>query len=482
VVQALVILLIGQAMASMDGSILAVAAPSLKLSLGASGGQLQLIVAMYALAFGTLVVTGARLGVTLGYRRAFIWGLAAFTAASLAAGLAPSASALVVARAVQGAAAALMTPQVLSIIQLQYRAERRARAIGAYSMILAVGVAVGQLLGGLLTSLQLLPAAWRPALLINAPVGALLLLGARRWLPAKEVGDGQRLDLGGVALLAVALLALVLPLTFGREAHWPAWVWPSLAVCGGAGVAFARLERALVDRRVRPLLDVRLLDLPGVGAGVLAVLLIMACYSGFLITLTLFLQGEPVAFSPLHAGATFAVYASGFATASLTWARMPARLQAKLPVAGALAMGAALLGVGLASAGGQWSPVVTTPLLFAAGIGHAWGFSPLANRLTASVDAANAADMSGFILTASLVGQVTGVAGFTGIYLSHAPGHPGSGVAVTTGALAACALLTAACARAAVVRGPAAVPGGDAEAPKTTHATVPRQGVGQNHR
>lgn len=129
-----------------------------------------------------------------------------------------------------------MTPQVLSIIQLQYRAERRARAIGAYSMILAVGVAVGQLLGGLLTSLQLLPAAWRPALLINAPVGALLLLGARRWLPAMEAGDGQRLDLGGVALLAVALLALVLPLTFGRQAHWPAWVWPSLAVCGGARV------------------------------------------------------------------------------------------------------------------------------------------------------------------------------------------------------------------------------------------------------
>jgi hypothetical protein len=102
-------------------------------------------------------------------------------------------------------------------------------------------------------------------------------------------------------VLAVALLSLVLPLTFGRQAHWPAWVWPPLAVCGGVGVAFARLERALVDRRVRPLLDVRLLDLPGVGAGVPAVLLIMACYSGFLITLTLFLQGEPLAFSPLHA-------------------------------------------------------------------------------------------------------------------------------------------------------------------------------------
>lgn len=476
VVQALVILLIGQAMASMDASILAVASPSLKLSLDASGGQLQLIVAMYALAFGTLVVTGARLGATLGYRRAFIWGLAAFTAASLAAGLAPSAKALVVARACQGAAAALMTPQVLSIIQLQYQAERRARAIGAYSMILAVGVAAGQLLGGLLTSLQLLPAAWRPALLINAPVGALLLLGARRWLPPMAASDGQPLDLGGVALLAVALLALVLPLTFGREAHWPAWVWPSLGVCAGAAAAFARLERKLVDRHARPLLDVRLLDLPGVAAGVLAVLLIMACYSGFLITLTLFLQGEPVAFSPLRAGATFAVYASGFATASMTWTRMPAHQHDGLPVAGPLVMGVALLAVGLASVRGQWAPAVTTPLLFAGGVGHAWAFSPLASRLTASVAGANAADMSGFILTASLVGQVIGVAGFTGIYLSHSPGHPGSALAVTTGALAAGATFTAACARAAVVRR------GHAAARKTPHASMPRRRVGQDQR
>jgi Major Facilitator Superfamily len=400
--------------------------------------------------------------------------VAAFTAASLAAGLAPSAQALIVARACQGAAAALMTPQVLSIIQLQYQAERRARAIGAYSMILAVGVAAGQLLGGLLTSMQLVSAAWRPALLINAPVGAMLLLGARRWLPPMVGGDGQRLDLGGVALLAVALLTLVLPLTFGRQAHWPAWVWPSLVAGAAATAAFVRLEHKLSDRNAWPLLDLRLLDLPGVAAGVLAVLLIMACYSGFLIALTLFIQGEPLAFSPLHAGATFAVYASGFATASLTWTRMPARYHDGLPVAGPLVMGVALLAVGLVSAGGPWETAVTTPLLFAGGAGHAWAFSPLASRLTASVGGANAADMSGFILTASLVGQVVGVAAFTGTYLSHASGDPGSALALTTGALAATTILTAACARSAVVRG------GHTALRKTPRASMPRRRVGQN--
>jgi MFS family permease len=447
--QGLLVLLIGQAIAVMDGSIMAVAAPSLKIDLHASGGELQLIVAIYALAFATLVVTGARLGANLGHRRVFIWGLAAFTGASLVGGLAPSARVLIAARVLQGAAAAVMTPQVLSIIQLQYRGERRARAIGAYSLILAVGVAAGQLVGGLLMSAHLLRAAWRPALLINAPVGAALLLISRRWLPPMAPGDGRRLDLPGVALLSVGLLALVVPLTFGRQDGWPSWIWPSFAAAAGAGWAFVTLERRLRARGAQPLLDLRLLGLPGVGAGVLAVLLIMACYSGFLISLTLYLQGA-LGFSPLHAGATFVIYASGFATASLTWTRAGAVHRDRLPTLGPLVLGAALLAVGLTSNHHHWQAWLSAPLLFAGGVGHAWGFSPLAARLTTAVQPKAAADMSGFILTASLIGQVLGVAGFTGIYLSQTAQHPQSALAITTVAITAVSLVTAALGKAAV--------------------------------
>src|SRR3954451_9719470 len=174
----LVVLLAGQAMATMDQSILAVAAPSLRVDLHASDAQLQLVVAMYTLAFAALVVIGARLGDVVGRRRAFLTGLVAFTVASLAGGLAPSSAFLIVARAVQGAAAAVMTPQVLSIIQLQFTGELRARAIGAYSLVLAVGVAAGQVVGGLLVGAHLLGYAWRPALLLNAPIGVGVLLAA----------------------------------------------------------------------------------------------------------------------------------------------------------------------------------------------------------------------------------------------------------------------------------------------------------------
>ena len=144
---ALILLLTGQAMASMDGSILTVTAPSLRADLHASGAELQLVLAVYTIAFATIVVTGARLGDVVGRRRTFLLGLAGFTLASLAGGLAPTTPVLIVARIFQGGCAALMTPQVLSIIQLQFEGQMRARAVGAYSLILAVGVAAGQVLG-----------------------------------------------------------------------------------------------------------------------------------------------------------------------------------------------------------------------------------------------------------------------------------------------------------------------------------------------
>jgi Major Facilitator Superfamily len=443
--RALVILLAGQAMATMDSSILTVAAPSLRADLDASDAQLQLTLAMYTVAFATFVVTGARLGDVLGRRRAFVLGLAGFTLSSLAAGLAPSPAALIVARAFQGATAALMTPQVLSIIQAQYEGETRARAIGAYSMILAVGVAAGQVVGGLVVGAHLIDAAWRPALLLNAPIGALLLLGARRGLPTIPTGPPRRLDLAGAAVLAAALLALVLPLTFGRDAGWPAWVWPSLAACALALVAFVALERRVRARGRAPLFDLDVLLLPGVAAGVLAVMLVMGAYAGFLVSLTFHLQ-DGLGFGPLHAGLIFAAYAAGFATASLTWTRAGAATRDRLPVLGPLAMGAALIAVGLIASGGGWPVALTAPLLFAGGAGHACGFSPLANRMTGAVLPAQVADLSGLLMTASLIGAVLGTAGFVGVYFGAAGDGSADALALTTGVLAGTLAVTAGCA------------------------------------
>jgi MFS family permease len=430
----LMTLLAGQAMASMDAEILVIAAPSLRADLHASGAQLQLIVAMYTLAFGALVVTGARLGDVLGHRRIFLLGVTAFTFASLAGGLAPTASVLIGAVALQGAAAALMTPQVLSIIQLHFAGESRARAIGAYSMVLAAGVATGLVLGGLLVTAHLLVAAWRPALLLNAPIGAAVLFSARRYLPDAADRAQVRLDPVGAATLAAALLALIVPLTFGRDAGWPIWVCPSLAACAAALAGFIRLERRIAAQGGDPLFDLDILKLPGVAAGIGAVALVMACYTGFLVSLTLHLQ-EGLGFSPLEAGLIFAAYASGFATVSLTWTRAGATVRDRLPIAGPLVMATALMALGLIARGGHWPVALMTPLLVLGGAAHACAFSPLAARLTTVVRAGQASDLSGLVLTASLVGQVVGVAVFVGVYLSAAPQGSAHAFVLTTVAL-----------------------------------------------
>jgi predicted MFS family arabinose efflux permease len=250
-------------------------------------------------------------------------------------------------------------------------------------------------------------------------------------------------------LLAITLLALVIPFTFGRQAGWPAWVWGSWFVCALSGCAFVLAERRTAGSGEKALLDLSLFDEPGVRAGVSVVLIVMACYSGILVSLTLYLQGV-MGFSPLHAGLVFAVYAVGFALASLSWTRTSEAVRGHLPVVGPIVMGAALLAVGLGSGGGAWPAVPMAMLLFSAGVGHACGFAPLANRLTARVAATNAADMSGIILTAGLIGNVLGVAVFSGIFLSEHTAQTSRPLAFTTAAIAASLLVAAICARASL--------------------------------
>jgi Major Facilitator Superfamily len=451
-VTALVILLIGQAMASMDEEILVVASPNLRRDLHASAAELQLVLAMYTITFAALVVTGARLGDVMGQRRAFLLGLGGFTLSSFVGGLAPTPTALIVARAVQGASAAIMTPQVLSIIQLQFRGETRARALGAYSMVLAAGVAVGQILGGFLVSLHLLSAAWRPALLLNAPIGASLLLVARRGLPAVRHGVRRPLDAAGATLLTVALLALVVPLTLGRDTGWPAWIWPCLFGCAVALGAFLGVERHRTEKSRDPLFDLGVMRQPGVAAGVVAVTLTMACYAGFLVTLTLHLQNS-LRFSPLDAGLIFTAYATGFAATSVAWTHARPTVRDRLPVLGPLIMGAGLAAIGMVAVGGGWPVAPATGLLFCAGAGHGCSFSPLASRLTNLVRPAQAADLSGLIITASLVGQVVGVAVFVDVYFSALPHGSAHALALTSCVMAAVLLPAAACARYALRRG-----------------------------
>jgi MFS family permease len=217
----LAVLLAGQTMASLDGSIVNVALPSMAHDLDASGAALQLVLAAYLLAYAVLLVAGARLGDSRGHRTLFIAGLAAFTGASLVCGMSTTIWTLVAARAFQGAAAAFMVPQVLSLIQRSFEGADRVRALSYYSAILALGVAAGQVLGGVLVTADLAGSTWRSVFLVNVPVGVVLLWGAWRYLPDTRA-EARGFDVPGMLALSGAMCLLVVALALGREQGWPA--------------------------------------------------------------------------------------------------------------------------------------------------------------------------------------------------------------------------------------------------------------------
>ncbi len=423
---ALAIVLAGQIMAIIDANIVNVAVPAMHATLGASGAGLQLIVAGYTIAYAVLLVTGARLGDILGHRRMYLVGVALFTLASLGCGLAPTTGALIALRFIQGTGAAIMIPQVLSLIQRTYTAPGpRARAMSLYATVISGGAVLGQVLGGLLVSADVLGSSWRPVFLVNVPVG-LIVLAFGRLLPAGRFDGIRTLDLPGLALLTPAVLAFVLPLVLGQPLGWPWWGWVLLAVAVAAFAALGIVERRVEARGGQPILPRSLLALPGMMAGLGGLFASLAVFGGWLFGLALELQ-DGLGESPLHAGLTFVPCGVAFAIVSMNWRRLPARYHGALPVVGFLVTGVGLAWSGLllhsGGNGGAWLYAA----LAVAGGGMAGGFGALMGRVLARVPVAMAADASGVVVTVNQLGIVVGIATFGSLYLSVAGKLPAGG-------------------------------------------------------
>lgn len=275
-----------------DVTIVNVATPSIRSDLQASAGQLELVIGGYLLASATLLITGARLGHLRGPRRLFLLGVSVFGAASFACGLAPDPGLLIAARVLQGVGGALAFPQVLTGIQLTFdEGGERTRALGLYSLALAGGAVIGQLLGGLLISADLFGLHWRPIFLINAPIAVAVILAGLRFLPRDQPSSTSRLDLSGAATLSGAVLLIVLPLTLGRGAGWPTWSWICLATSLPLFAVFVTIERRQAERGGSPLVDLAVIRRPAIAWGLWSQALAVATYYGLLFTLALYLQG-----------------------------------------------------------------------------------------------------------------------------------------------------------------------------------------------
>jgi EmrB/QacA subfamily drug resistance transporter len=423
----LAVMLTGTFMIVLDFFIVNVAIPSMQRQLHASAAGVEWVVTAYGLTYGVGLITGGRLGDRYGRRRMFALGLAIFTVASLACGLATNAEVLIISRAVQGLGAAVAGPQTLAMIGVTYAGKQRVTAITAYGVSLGLAAVLGQLFGGVLIQADIFGLDWRSCFLVNLPVGAAALLAAPRVLAESRGAAGDKIDLVGTVLVTAGLVAVVLPLVDGRQAHWPVWSWACLAAAAPILAGFAGHQARRRRQGKTPLVDLSVLADRAVGAGLAATGVFYAAMASFFVVLALYLQ-EGRGLSALSSGAVFTVVGAGYLAASLVAPAMTARLGRQWPALGgvvmaagyaALALTAGHAGAGAGAGAGathathvghQGSVLPLLLPLLVAGIGMGMLTAPLTGIVLAQVAPAQAGTVSGLQATTVQLGNSIGVA------------------------------------------------------------------------
>lgn len=420
---ALPVLLAGAFMVVLDFFIVNVALPAIATDLGAGESSLEWVVAGYGLTFAAFLITAGRLGDEYGRRRVYALGLGLFTAASAACGLAPSPGTLVLARVAQGVAAAIVMPQVLSIIGVTYKDGDYVRAISYYGVALGLAAVGGQVIGGALVQTNLAGLGWRGCFLINVPIGLAALAATPRLVPESRAPRRARIDLPGAVVLALGLTAVLLPLIEGRQHGWPAWTWLSLGAAPLILGAFAAHQSRLARRGEGALLDPALFRERTFTAGVLTQLFLASAQASFFVYLALYLQ-EGRGLNPLEAGLVFTILVVAYVVVSGPAPELTKRYGRAVVAAGGASLAAGLLGLALAVAeigtGGSLLALVPGLVLGGAGIGLC--YTPLTATVLGGIDPAHAGAASGAMTTITQVGYALGVA-VTGVIFFGAAGH-----------------------------------------------------------
>ncbi len=404
---ALIVLLSGAFMNLLDVSIANVALPSIRTELGASFAEIQWLLAGYTLAFAALLITGGRLGDIYGRKRMFLIGMIGFAAASALCGAAPNPTVLVAARILQGAAGAIMVPQVLSTIQVTFPPEERIKALGAFGATAGLGTVSGPLLGGLLIEADWFGWGWRSIFYINVVIALIAVPLAIVLVRESRSPQAAQLDLLGVFLVTAGLLMLVYPIVQGRQNGWPLWGFAMMIAAIGVLAVFVVHER----RRKAPLVPMELFSRRGFAAGVVVSLFFFGSVASFFLVMTFFLQ-YGLGYSPLRAGLTTVPFSLGVGILSVIASRLTPRLGRVVVWIGALVMAAGIAGI-IATIG-HYGPYVHSwqfiPAMACAGAGMGLVIAPLADIILTGVDRRDAGAASGVINTAFQVGNALGIA------------------------------------------------------------------------
>ncbi|MHC5906473.1 MFS transporter [Streptomyces sp. S6] len=393
----------GQFLVVLDISVVNVALPAMRADLGLSAQGLQWVVNAYGITFAGFLLLGGRAGDLYGRKRTFLIGLALFTLASLSGGLAQTDWELLAARAVQGLGAAILAPSTLTLLTAAVpEGPARARAIATWTAVGAGGGSAGGLVGGLLVETM----SWRWVLLINVPIGALVLVSSLRWLPQTSQASSRRLDVPGAILVTAGLATLAYGISRLESAGWTT---PSALLPLAAGVVLIAVFLAVEARAKSPLLPLGLLRLPQVASANVAMFITGSTSFCMWFFMTLYAQNV-LGYAPLEAG--LALMPSSLAV--IVGSKLSPRL-----MRGTSPRVAAVLGVLVAASGFAWqstmnangellTDIVLPGMLMMLGSGVA--LTPLASLATSGVGAADTGIVSGIANTSRTMGGALGLA------------------------------------------------------------------------
>lgn len=407
------VVLVGSFMAILDVFIVTQGLPSIKTTLGAGVSDLELVVSAYSLVYAVFLITGGRLGDILDRKRIFLSGMTVFTVASALAGYAPSATFLIGARALQGLGAALMYPQVLSIIQVTFKGSERALALGLFAATGGIGAITGNIVGGLLIQINIAGLAWRPIFLVNVPVGIFGILAGFLVLHPSRTERAPKLDLPGVGLISLFLVMLILPLAEGQQAGWPSWMLMLLVLSFPVLGLFVIYERKRTDKGEDPLVDMDLFRHRSFAVGIPLTLLYYVTASGLFFTLVLFLQSG-LGYSPEISGLSFAMFNIGFITASLLGPRLVHRFGTRVLslayILETVGLGWIILALNSYGSGLTVYELAAPFIVFGGGAGFA--LSPLLGVILSGVPSQEAGEASGVVSTSFQIGNTVGISLF----------------------------------------------------------------------
>ena len=412
--RALGVLLIGMFMSLLDATIVNVALPTIRTSLGASEATLSWIISGYALAFGLALIPAGRLGDRYGHKWVFFSGLALFTVASLACGLAQDGTQLIVARVGQGLAAGIYVPAVTAYIQLLFTGRTRGKAFAIMGAVIGVSSALGPLIGGLLIQAFGEANGWRLVFVVNLPIGVIALIAAAFLLPAgsESLGKSEGVDGLGLLLLSGGLVAILVPLIEGQDQGWPLWTY--LTLIGGLTLIalFGAWEVSVAGRGRTPLVPPHLFSHPAFTGGAILAMVYFAAFVSIFFTISILWQAG-LGHTAFESGVVSIPFALGSIVGASQSGRLAARIGRTVLVIGTGMVAAGLVALWLVlmlvTPGTLTNWDLLLPLLIA-GTGSGLFIAPNAQFIIATVDRQDAGAASGVIATMQRVGSAIGIA------------------------------------------------------------------------